>query len=185
MKALFRTLLLSLMLLSFEAFTKELRSYKKLNSSQAEVVIQTDEQDAIQAAAYIDAKENAQFVSDLMKDKRSLLYKLKKAIEMENCNTTSTDESSHIPTCGEVEMTRMVMTSFGRGGWDSGGASYAFFIGFREEGTGRFFDTSHIVTISESVIAQTDSEGRYAGKILKTLNFGTISRIDERQPFRY
>jgi hypothetical protein len=172
------------MFFSFAAYTKEMRTYKKLNSSQAEVVIQTEEQDATQAAAYVDAKENVQFVSDLMKDKKSLLYKLKREIEIENCNTTSTDETSHIPTCGEVEMTKMVLTSYGRGGWDSGGASYAFFIGFREEGTGHFFDTSHIVTISESVLAQTDSEGRYSGKIMKTLNFGTITRIDERQPFR-
>lgn len=175
-------LFLPLTLLSFAVQSEEIRTYKKLNSSQAEVIIQTVEQDGTQAATYVDGKENWQFVKDLIKDKKSLLYKLKKKIEMENCETTSTETDSHIPGCGEVETTEMLRTSFGRGGWDSGGAGYTFFIGFRQDGTGRFFDVSHMVTISESVQAETTPEGEYAGKVLKVLNFGRITRIDERQP---
>lgn len=165
------------------AKSDEVRTYKKLNSSQAEVVIQTVEQDSTQAAAYIDGKENQQFVNDLLKDKNSLLYKLKHDIELENCDRNSTSESSWIPGCGEVTMTERVRTSFGRGGWDSGGSAYTFFMGFTEDGTGHFFDVSHMVTISESVLAETTSQGDYAGKIIKTLNFGKITRIDEHQPF--
>jgi len=172
----------SLLAFSLTAQAEETRTYKKLNSSQAEVVIQTVEQDGTQAASYVDGKENNQFVSDLMGDKKSLLYKLKREVELENCEETSTDETSHIPGCGEVQLTPMTLTSFGRGGWDSGGAAYTFFVGFRQDGTGRFFDVSHMVTISESVLAQTTADGEYAGKIIKTLNFGKITRIDEHQP---
>lgn len=172
----------SLFVLTVSAQAEEIRTYKMLNSSQAEVVIQTEEQDSTQAAAYVDGKENDQFVSDLMKDKKSVMYKLRRQVELENCEQTSTDETTRIPGCGEVQLTGMVMTSFGRGGWDSGGAAYTFFVGFRQEGTGRFFDVSHMVTISESVLAQTTTEGDYAGKVIKTLNFGKITRIDEHQP---
>lgn len=175
-------LIFSFMALSLSVQADEIRTYKKLNSSQAEVVIQTAEQDSTQAAAYIDGQENEKFVSDLMKDKTSLLYKLKRQVELENCEQTSTEQTTHIPGCGEIQLTRMVMTSFGRGGWDSGGAAYTFFFGFRQDGTGRFFDVSHMVTISESVLALTTPDGNYAGKVIKTLNFGKITRIDEHQP---
>jgi hypothetical protein len=176
-------LVFAFVLFSISAGADEVRTYKKLNSSQAEVVIQTVEQDSTQAAAYVDGLENEQFVNDLLKDKNSLLYKLKHDIEIENCDHASTTESSWIPGCGEVTLTARVRTSFGRGGWDAGGAAYTFFIGFTEEGTGHFFDVSHMVTISESVLAQTNSAGDYSGKIIKTLNFGKITRIDEHQPF--
>lgn len=171
--------ILLLLALSFNCQAEEIKIYKKLNSSQAEVVIQTAQQDGIQTAAYVDGGENDHFVSDLMSDKKSLLNKLKRQIEMENCEQTSTDETTQIPGCGEVQLTNFILTSFGRGGWDSAGAAYTFFIGFRQEGTGRFFDVSHMVTISESVLAQTTEDGSYAGKIIKTLNFGKITRIDE------
>lgn len=164
----------------------EVRTYKKIDSTQAEVVIKTAERESTQAATYVDGKENQQFLHDLIKDKSSALYDLRKQIEKENCNKISTEQSGHIDGCGEVQMTNLVLTSFGRGGWDSSGAGYTFFVGFRQEGSGRFFDVSHMVTISENVTAGSTSDGQYNGKVTKTLNMGKITRIDDGpQPMRH
>lgn len=177
-----KSLVLVLIFLSSLSHAGEIRKYKKINSSQSEVIIQTVEHDSTQASSYVDGKENQQFIQDLLDDNTSLLFKLKQQIEKEYCGKTSTVQIRHIDGCGEVELTNDVMTSFGRGGWDSGGASYTFFMGFREEGTGHFFDVSHMVTIGESVLAETTSAGDYAGRVIKTLSFGRISRIDDHQP---
>lgn len=180
MKQLLTMLLLLCMVTTGHADEK--RTYTKINSSEAKVVIETQEHEGIQAAAYIDAKENERFIQDLMKDKNSKLYNLKLQIEKENCNQSTMPGKNKIDGCGEVTLTKEVRTSFGRGGWSSGGSSYTFFIGFTNEGSGRFFDVSHMVTISEAVEAQIKKNGEYAGSIIKTLEMGKITRIDEDNP---
>ncbi|MGZ3789342.1 MAG: hypothetical protein ACXVLQ_12515, partial [Bacteriovorax sp.] len=116
--------------LSMNLYAAEKRTYTKLNSTEAQVDIVTEEQASIQAATYVDGKENERFIKDVMKDKNSPLYKLKLAIEKENCETNSTPDQSWIEGCGEVTITKEVRTSFGRGGWSSGGSGYTFFVGF-------------------------------------------------------
>lgn len=181
-----KLLLLPILLMSLmaQAHAVEIRTYKKLNSSEASVVIQTDERQSIQAASYVDGKENDRFIQEMFKDKNSKLFQIRQTIEKENCNKTSTPEKTWIDGCGEVTLTKEVRTSFGRGGWASGGGGYTFFIGFTSEGSGRFFDVSHMANISEEVEAQTTSTGDYAGKLIKTLNLGKIIRIDDHSPIR-
>lgn len=168
---------LSLILVSSSLLAEEKRSYKKLSPEQAEVVITTQEQESTQASTYVDGAEVGRFLSELFLDEHSRLFELKRQIEWENCHEKSSHESNQIPGCGSVEWTPWVMTSFGRGGWDISAASYTFFIGFRSEGTGRFFDGSAMVTLTEDVQAQTTPEGQYTGSVLKELELGKITRI--------
>lgn len=178
-----KTILLGLfVLISFNALASEKRTYAKMNSSEAQVRIETEERDSVQAAVYADGLENTKFIQDMLNDKKSILYKLKSDIEKENCNKNSTSEKTWIDGCGEVTLTREVRTSFGRGGWMSGGGSYTFFVGFTNDGSGRFFDVSHMVIISESAEAQTKKDGNYSGIIIKSLNLVKIKRIDELTP---
>lgn len=157
----------------------EKREYKKLNSIEALVTITTEETDGTQAAVYVDAKENDQFVADLLKDSSSKLAQLVKKIELEVCGETSTPEKKWIDGCGEVTLTESVRTSFGRGGWAEANASYTFFVGFSHDGTGRFFNASHMVTISESAVAQTKPDDyEYNGVILKYLSLDTVTNIE-------
>jgi hypothetical protein len=157
---------------------EELRTYKKDSNLQATITIQTEETDSTQAAIYVDEKENKKFIDDLLSDPNSLLAQLKSKIELENCEANSTLENTWIDGCGEVTVTEFVRTSFGRGGWASAGASYTFFVGFTSDGTGRFFDVSHMVTISESADAQTNNDGDYNGIVIKTLTLDSIKSLN-------
>lgn len=176
MKALLMTFLLLNVFTTIQA--AEQRTYIKYNSSEARVIIKTDGQNAIEASTYVDAQENEKFIQDLLNDKNSKLNELKVAIENENCQQFSSHTKSQIIGCGEVTITKEVRTSYGKGGWDMAGSSYSFFVGFTNEGSGRYFDTSYMVTISEVVEAQTNKDGTYAGTVIKTLNLGPIKRID-------
>lgn len=170
-----KLLLCSLFLsLSSFAFADETRTYEKVSEVDALVTIQTEETDGTQAAMYVDGKENDRFVQEMLKDKTSPLSEVKKQIEMEMCQETSTDDRGWIDGCGEVTITEMVRTSFGRGGWMSAGASYTFFMGFTQDGTGRFFDVSHMVTIEEMTEAQVDEQDKYNGFVKKFLSLSSI-----------
>lgn len=178
MKSLFLCLLL-LTLSSNLLASEESRSYKKISSTEAVVTIKTEETDGTQAAAYVDAKETEQFINDLLKDPSSPLAKLVKEIELQNCEATSTPDQTWIDGCGEVTLTAQVRTGFGRGGWASAGAAYTFFVGFTSDGTGRFFDVSHMITISESADAQTNDQYDYSGVVLKTLSLIEVKKLDK------
>jgi hypothetical protein len=177
MRALLSVILFAL--ISSAAHAEEKRTYKKVSSSQATVTIKTEEQDGTQVAIYTDGQENAQFIQDLLKDKNSKLYQVKQEIEKANCGEFSSDDNPHIPGCGEVTVTNEVRTSFGRGGWASCGSGYTFFMGFTSEGTGRFFDVSHMVTITEYAEAVTKDNGDYAGSIIKTLDLAKVVDIND------
>lgn len=177
-----KKILLGLFVLtSLSALATEKRYYTKINSSEAQVKIETDQKDSIQAASYVDGLENSKFIPDLLSDKKSILYKLKSSIEQENCKQNSTAEKAWIDGCGQVTLTPEVKTSFGRDGWMSGGGSYTFFVGFTNDGSGRFFDVSHMVIISERAEAQTKN-GIYSGVIIKSLNLVKIKKIDDLTP---
>jgi hypothetical protein len=153
------------------------RTYKKTSSDSAEVLIETGS--SMQAAELVDRAENQKFIDELLKDKNSKLAKLKAQIEMDSCGETSKSlEDSWIQGCGEVEITDYVLTSFGRGGWASAGAGYSFFIGFREDGTGHFFESSYIATFSEGVSAINDSDEDFKGNYLKTLSLDSITKLE-------
>ena len=179
MHTIFLTILI---LTSLGVQSKESRIYKKLNSLEAQVIIKTDDKESIQAANYADGTENSQFINDMLMDKNSILSKLKSSIEKDNCGEISPTGQLSVDGCGHVTLTSEVRTSFGRGGWMSAGGSYTFFVGFTNDGTGRYFDVSHMVVISESTEAQTKSDGTYSGVILKSLTLVKIKRIDENTP---
>jgi hypothetical protein len=161
--------------LSFGLNAQEKRTFAKLNNEQAQVTIQTEETDSTQAAMYVDGQENVKFIEMLLKDKTSGLSQLKSKIEIENCETTSTDENPWIDGCGEVTITSEVRTAFGRGGWMSGDANYTFFIGFTQQGTGRYFTATHMVTIYEGAEAETNDSGEYTGTVIKHLTLVKIA----------
>lgn len=161
-------------LIALSAHAGDVRTFKKINSNSASVRIETEAKEGIQAASYLDGVENAQFINMLLDDPQSRLSILKRELEMENCGTTSTQPDGWIPGCGGVELTGTVRTSFGRGGWMEGGSAYTFFVGFRFAGTGHFFDASHMVTFTEGVIAEVDSDMNYAGFITKSLALDKI-----------
>lgn len=171
------TLGLLVLSLSNSVWASESRTYKKISAQEAVVSIKTKETDGTQAAAYVDAQENKQFIADLLKDPTSPLYKVAKEIEKEMCDAESTPENSWIDGCGEVTLTEEVRTSFGRGGWASAGAGYTFFIGFTSDGSGRFFDVTHMVTIAESADAQTTDDGEYSGEVIKSLSLIEVKKL--------
>ena len=160
----------------------ERREYKKDNNMQSTVTIHTEETDGTQAAIYVDGLENKQFIKDLLADPSSPLAILKAEIEKENCETVSSPDNSWIDGCGEVTITDAVTTSFGRGGWMSAGAGYTFFVGFTSDGTGRFFTSTHMVTISESAEAQVTADTfDYNGIVIKTLTLDEIKKLENKQ----
>ncbi len=180
-----KTVLISAIILSLSSnlyASEETRAYKKISNTEALVTINTEETDGTQAAAYVDGKENDSFINDLLKDQTSPLAKLVKEIELKNCEATSTPDNTWIDGCGEVRITKLTLTSFGRGGWASAGARYTFFVGFVSDGTGRFFDVSHMVTISETADAQTNEKYDYSGVVLKTLSLLDIKKLNDVQP---
>jgi hypothetical protein len=172
-----------LTVLPISLFAGESRNYFKISSSKAQVKIITEERDSTQAAAYVDGKENDKFIQDMLKDKSSKLFKIKQTIESENCSRTSIPIAKWIAGCGEVTLTKLLQTSFGRGGWESGGATYTFFVGFTTEGSGHFFEVYYMVVISETAEADKTSSGDYAGSITKTLNLSKVTRMDNT-PFK-
>jgi hypothetical protein len=178
-----KNILIGVVLFStFCAHAAEKRSYIKINSSEAQVTIETNLQETVQASQYVDGKENAQFVKDLLSDNKSLLSKIVSTIEIENCKNKYSSFNQSIVDCGAITITNEVLTSFGRDGWMSSGGSYTFFVGFTSEGSGRYFEVSHMVVISENVEAQIKKDGNYSGVIIKTLNLVGIKRIDDLTP---
>ena len=177
-KLLTALLVLSYATLSIADESIETRTYKQISETDALVIIKTEEQDGTQAASYVDGAENNRFVKEMLKNKKSPLAELKKKIELEICETTSTEENNWIEACGEVTITEMVRTSFGRGGWMSAGASYTFFVGFTHDGTGHFFEVTHMVKIEEMVEAEMDTDMNYKGIINKHLSLSGISEMD-------
>lgn len=163
--------------LLFSVAHAETRDFKKNNAETATVHIITDEKDSTQAAMYLDGKENQKLIAMMLADPASKLAKLKAQIEMENCEETSKPENPWIDMCGQVEISDLVKTSFSRGGWAEGSAGYSFFVGFRQDGTGRFLESTHLVEINESVYAKMDKNGNYIGKIEKHLHLEPIKKL--------
>ena len=174
-----KSLLLAITALTLSAnvFAGETRTYKKTSATEATVTIQTEETDGTQAASYNDGKENKKFIAELLKDANSPLFKIARQIELENCEATSTSEDPVVDTCGAVTATEDVLTSFGRGGWQESSAGYTFFLGFTNQGTGRFFGVSHMITIYEEATAQTNEDYEYSGVVVKTYSLGPIKKI--------
>lgn len=160
--------------------SKEKRDYTKIDAVSAAVAIQTAENESTQAAYYVDAKENKKFMSDLLSDAASPLAKVARQIEIKNCGKNSTPKEPWIPGCGQVTLTKEVRTSFGRGGWESAGAGYTFFVGFTSEGSGRFFESTHTANIAETANALTNSQGQYTGVVVKTLKLDKISPLEKK-----
>lgn len=165
--------------LSSNVMASESRTYKKVSATEASVTIKTEETDATQAASYNDGKENKKFISELLKDANSPVYKLAREIEMENCEATSTSEDPVVETCGEVTVTEDIRTSFERGGWQNSSSGYTFFLGFTNQGTGRFFGVSHMITIYEEAEALSNEEYEYSGVVMKHYSLGSIKKISD------
>lgn len=162
----------------------ESRTFKKVSAEKATVKILPDggAESGVQAAEFVDAQENDEFIKMLLADPTSSLAKLRTQIEKETCEgATSTPENPWIAACGEVEVTRGVQTSFGRGGWMGAGAAYTFFVGFRNDGTGHFFEATHMFTIAEDVGADVNEEGDYLGSVTKELSLGKIVKLPGSQ----
>lgn len=176
-----KTMILMLSLVMVNSFASEGRSYQKTSSGEAIVTIKTEESDSTQAAVYLDGAENERFIQDLLKDKNSELAKLKAKIELDNCGENSTEENSWIDGCGEVEISDTIRTEFGRAGWMGGYAGYSLFVGFRSDGTGRFLNSTHLVTIYEGTDAKTNEEGEYTGVVEKTLALGKIIQLTSQE----
>lgn len=177
-----KTIAFATLLLAYSSFTmaETTKSYEQISDIAATVTIKTEEQDGTQAAVYVDASDNKQFIKEMLKLEGSPLAELKKKIELANCEQTSTPENDWIDGCGQVVITEEVRTSFGRGGWMSAGAGYTFFVGFLSDGSGRFFDATHMVTIFENCEAQTkDETGEYNGTILKLLSLEGIKELEQ------
>lgn len=147
----------------------EQRTFEKTGPASATVKIVSDDPDAVQAAQFVDAAENNTFLEMMLKDKNSPLSEIRKKLELENCDEESSD-GGWINQCGQVEITDSIQTYFGRGGWMSAGAAYTFFVGFRHDGTGRYFSSAYMVTITEDVEANTNEDMGYNGSLTKSLN---------------
>lgn len=181
MKLILLTLLLSSFALNGHA-AAEKRVITKLSSSQLRVKIETEERQSTQAASYVDARENVNFINFMLKDKMSSLGKLKIQIEKDFCSFDLSPERERVEGCGEVTLTKEVRTSFARSGWMSGVATYTFFIGFTADGSGRHFYATHMVTFSENAEAQVNREGAYMGIVLKTIEMGKITELEDTTP---
>lgn len=160
----------------------EKRTYTKMSSSKAMVKIEAQEEGRIQAALYVDARENDQFINSMLSDKASSLAKLKLQIEKDFCSKNSATNSNQIEGCGEVTLTKVIRTSFSRGGWMSGEAAYTFLIGFTAEGTAKTFYATHLISFSENVNAQIKSDGTYSGVFLKTIELDKIKELEDNTP---
>ncbi|WP_413613303.1 hypothetical protein [Bdellovibrio sp. HCB-110] len=164
-------------LIALSASASESRVFQKTNSNSASVKIETESKEGTQAAVYVDGEENAQFINMLLDDPSSRLSVLRGQIEQEHCQTNSATPDGWIEGCGGVEVTEVVRTAFGRGGWMQGGATYTFFVGFRTAGTGHIFESSYMVNFSEEVDADVDQDMKYLGSVTKKLVLGKIVRL--------
>ncbi len=167
-----------LLALPFVTYGAETRTYKTVSPTVASVDILVDTEEGGQAGSYVDGQETKTFIKGLLTNPESPLFKLKQEIELANCEETSQGDKTWIDMCGEVTLTPTVRTSFARVGWAEAGAGYTFFIGFTSDGTGRFFDVSHMVTISENVEAEFSDQGEFVGKFIKTLSFSGIKKLE-------
>jgi hypothetical protein len=177
-----KTFAFAALLLAYSSFAlaETSKKFEQVSDIAALVTIKTEEQDGTQAAVYVDASDNTQFIQEMLKLQGSPLAELKKKIELENCEQTSTPENDWIDGCGQVVITEEVRTSFGRGGWMSAGAGYTFFVGFLSDGSGRFFDATHMVTIFENCEAQMkDGTFEYNGIVLKSLSLEGIKELEQ------
>lgn len=172
---------LTVTILSLHAYATEQRTFTKVGPEAATVKIVTEETDVPQAAAYVDAAENVQFIQMMMDDSQSSLAHIKNQMEFDNCGETSTDPEGWIPGCGRVEITPFIRTSFGRGGWMEAGADYTFFVGFRFSGSGHFFESKYMVTINEAVVADVNEQMEYLGSLTKSLNLEHIVALPLKQ----
>lgn len=162
---------------TLSAHADDVRDFQKVNSNKAIVSIETEDKDGTQAAAYLDGAENPQFINMLLDDSQSRLSLLKQTLEMEHCQKISATPDGWIDGCGAVEVTEIIRTSFGRGGWMEGASGYTFFVGFRSAGTGHYFESTHMVTFTEHVVANTDANMKYLGSVTKTLELGKIVKL--------
>ncbi len=172
---------LTVTILSLQAYAAEQRTFTKIDPEAATVKIVTEETDGVQAAAYVDAAENSQFIQMMRDDSQSSLAQIKNQMELDNCGETSTDPEGWIPSCGRVEITPFVRTSFGRGGWMEAGADYTFFVGFRFSGSGHFFESKYMVTINETVVADVNEQMEYLGSLTKSLSLEHILALPVKQ----
>lgn len=154
----------------------EQRVFTKTGPTSASVKITPDNPEYVQAAEYVDAAENDAFLQMMLKDKNSPLANIRKQLELENCEKESSD-GEWIDGCGQVEFTNYVQTSFGRGGWMSADAAYTFFIGFRHDGTGSYFDASYMVTIIEDVEADKKEDMSYSDTLTKILILKNTTKL--------
>lgn len=179
-----KAIILGLLVLSFAAHADESagnRSYKKISSVEAVVTITEESTEGTQAAIYVDGIESNRFIADLVADQNSPLAKAVKAMEMENCDETSTEPLGYIERCGSVEITNSVQVSFGRGGWASAGQSSVYFVGFRSDGTGNYFNSDYMIKVSESVEAQTDENGEFNGTLLKVYSLDKVTQLPREE----
>lgn len=170
-------ILCGLLAFSSGASAGEVRSFMKVDAERAIVKIQTEDRQAVQAAAYADGAENEQFVRMLLEEPTSRLSLLRKQIEDHNCESEAARLDGWIDDCGIVEWTPAVQTSFARGGWMAAGAQYSFFVGFRHAGTGRMFDVTHMVVLQEDVTADVVEEMSPTGSLTKELSVVKILRL--------
>lgn len=152
---------------------------RRIDDRQFGISIFTPKEEGVQAAAYVNANELPQVIELLLQDPKSEVSKIKKEIEEKTCPGVPPQNISD--ECGHVEFTVAVQTAFGRGGWMDGGAAWTLFVGFRDNGTGRFYEAQYGVVINEDVVARVDQEGEYSGELVKTYTFIRVFKYDPRQ----
>lgn len=173
-------LVLTGLILSLSAHAEEKRTFKKIDANTATVTIDTgDAAGGTQAAGYVDAQENKQYIEMMLNDPTSKIGAIKYQMEQDTCQAHSTPDNSWIAGCGEVHITDAVLTSFGRGGWMGAGGGYTFFLGFLDDGTGHFFSSYYSVWIEEGVEAQTDDKGEFTGVLVKTLSLKDVVKLPD------
>lgn len=166
------------MFLNFLAHAEQ-RSFIKSSPDLAVVQIGTDSaQQGVQAAQFVDGMENKQYIQMMLADKASQLARIRSQLELDSCGKESKN-GEWIKSCGQVEVTDFVRTSFGRLGWGMAGASYTFFIGFRMDGSGQYFSSHYMVTVNETVEANTNN-GKYSGSLNKNLGLENISKLPQK-----
>lgn len=152
---------------------------RRIDEKHFTLSIFTPKEEGVQAAAYVNANELPQVINLLLQDPSSDLSKAKREIEEKECPGVPSQEVG--VECGRVQFTSAVQTSFGRGGWMDGAGIWTFFVGFRENGTGHFFDAQYGVEMSETVSAQVDKDGVYTGELVKEYGLKRIFSYGSKQ----
>lgn len=160
----------------------EKRIFTKLNSKKVEIRIDTIERDMTDASAYVDGRENQQFIDALLGDKQSKLAEVKLKIEKDFCADPLKIHETWIEGCGEVSRSKESMTSFTKTGWNRGAATYSYLMGFTSEGSGKHFFPTHRVSFLETASAQIKSEGHYSGVILKSIELTSLQELVDDTP---